>query len=75
MVETKNSIHNLTDIEDMPVFYPTEEEFKNPIDYIEKLYDHYEASEYGTVKVVPPKSFKPKCVFDTESDRKLPTRY
>lgn len=59
----------------MPVFYPTEEEFKDPIEYIEKLYHHYEASEYGTVKVIPPPSFKPQCVFDTESDRKLPTRY
>lgn len=59
----------------MPVFHPTEEEFKNPIDYIEKLYDHYGASEYGTVKIIPPKSFKPPNVWDKESDRKLPTRY
>lgn len=49
----------------MPVFHPTEEEFSSPIDYIEKLYGYYEGSEYGTVKVIPPASFKPKNVFDT----------
>jgi [histone H3]-trimethyl-L-lysine4 demethylase len=59
----------------MPVFRPTEEEFKDPIGYIEKLYNHYGAEEYGTVKIIPPASFKPTCLFDTESDRKLPTRY
>ena len=59
----------------MPVFRPTEEEFKDPIGYIEKLYYHYGAEEYGTVKIIPPASFKPTCLFDTESDRKLPTRY
>ena len=59
----------------MMIFRPTEEEFKNPIDYVEKLYHHYEAGTYGCVKVTPPPSFSPKCVFDKESDRKLPTRF
>lgn len=59
MIETKNSVNNLDEIEDMPVFHPTEEEFSNPIDYIEKLQHHYGAAEYGTIKVIPPKSFKP----------------
>jgi len=75
MIETKNSNNNLDEIEDMPVFYPSEEEFKDPIGYIEKLYYHYKAEEYGTVKIIPPSSFKPTCLFDTDSDRKLPTRY
>lgn len=75
MVETKNSVNNLSEIEEMPVFHPTEEEWKDPIIYIEKLYHYYKAEEYGTIKVIPPNSFKPTCAFDTESDRKLPTRY
>jgi hypothetical protein len=37
MTETKNSNENLKKITEMPVFRPTEEEFENPIDYIEKL--------------------------------------
>lgn len=59
----------------MPVFRPTEEEFKNPIDYVEKLYNHYKAWQWGTVKIIPPASFKPKMAFDMKSDKKLPTRY
>jgi len=37
MTETKNSNDKLKNIPEMPVFRPTEEEFKNPIDYIEYL--------------------------------------
>jgi len=75
LVETKNFNENLENIEEMPIFRPTEEEFRNPIDYIEKLYREKDIVQYGTVKVIPPSSFKPKCVFDTNSDQKLPTRY
>ena len=58
----------------MPVFYPTEEEFKRPLDYIDKLYFEMNAHKYGCVKVIPPASFKPHNVFDMKSDRKLPSR-
>lgn len=59
----------------MPVFRPTEDEFKSPIDYIEHLYFHTNAKEYGCVKIVPPASFKPTMAFDVNSSTKLPTRY
>ena len=52
-----NTNLNLQNIPEMPVFYPTEEEFLNPIDYIEKLYHEHRAHEYGCVKVIPPASF------------------
>ena len=38
LVETKNFNDNLENIEKMPEFRPTEEEFRNPVDYIEKLF-------------------------------------
>ena len=37
-METKNMNENLDMIDSMPVFRPTEEEFQNPINYIEYLY-------------------------------------
>jgi len=75
MLETKNTNVNLSNIPEMPIFRPTEEEFKNPIDYIEKLYHCDKAYQYGCVKIIPPKSFKPTLAFDTTSNVKLPTRY
>ena len=56
------------------IFRPTEEEFMNPVKYVEKLYKE-EAYEYGWVKIIPPKSYKPPKVIDKESEKKLPTRY
>ena len=36
-METKNTNENLDLIDPMPIFRPTEQEFKNPIDYVESL--------------------------------------
>jgi hypothetical protein len=66
LIETKakeDKLLTLDDIEEMKVFRPTEEEFTNPIEYIEKLY-HEGASKYGTIKIVPPASFRPPLAFD-----------
>jgi hypothetical protein len=76
LIDQKNVVASLDNIEEMPVFYPTEEEFNgDPIAYIEKLYHEQDAGYFGTVKIVPPKSFKPKLAFDTKSSQRLPTRY
>jgi hypothetical protein len=64
----------LEDIPEMKTFRPTEEEFTNPIEYAEKLYKQG-AHKYGTVKIIPPASFKPPMAFDQFSEQKIPTRY
>lgn len=73
-METKNTNENLDLIDSMPVFRPTEQEFKNPIDYIESLSKH-KVQQYGCIKIIPPKSFSPPCAFDMNSNLKMPTRY
>ena len=42
LVETKNVNDNLESIEEMPVYRPTEQEFQNPIDYIENLFKNHD---------------------------------
>jgi len=75
LVETKNINFGLEMIEEMPVFYPTEKEFKDPMLYIDKLFTQDKVWQAGTIKIVPPPSFKPTLAFDKKSKAKLPTRY
>jgi len=59
----------------MKTFYPTEQEFSDPLIYIENLLRNHHAQDYGCVKIVPPPSFRPGLAFDMESNQKLPTRF
>lgn len=56
----------------MKEYHPTEEEFADPLKYIQFLYDEG-ADQYGCVKIIPPRSFKPSFCFDLESSQKLPS--
>ncbi|XP_043701047.1 lysine-specific demethylase JMJ18-like isoform X2 [Telopea speciosissima] len=47
------------DIEDAPVFHPTEEEFEDTLGYIAKI--RKKAELYGICRIVPPPSWKPPC--------------
>ena len=47
-----------------PTFRPTEEQFKNPIEYIKSIAE--EGKRYGIVKIIPPDSWNPDLAIDTE---------
>ena len=45
-----------------PTFTPTEEEFRDPMEYIKSIYD--KASKYGICKVIPPRDWDPDFAID-----------
>ncbi|OMO72095.1 hypothetical protein CCACVL1_17954 [Corchorus capsularis] len=47
------------DIQDAPVFYPTEEEFEDTLKYIASIRPR--AEQYGICRIVPPSAWKPPC--------------
>lgn len=73
--DTKEAENPLEDIEEMKTYYPTEEQFREPMRYIEYLTTQEEAHKFGTIKIVPPSTFRPNLAFDMFSTRKLKTRY
>ena len=74
--QTANTVMS-EDIEEVRTVYPTEEEFKDPIAYIEKMYQDKEMAAHGGLRIVPPQSFKPDVCFRPSEEKKdwVPTRY
>lgn len=65
-------------LQDCPAFYPTPEEFRDPMSYIRSIAP--QAQEFGIAKIVPPETWRMPFVTDTEvSDfffkRFLPWRF
>lgn len=48
-----------------PVYYPTEDEFGDPLEFIYRI--RAEAEPYGICKIVPPKSWKPPFALNLDS--------
>ncbi len=51
-------------LEDCPAFYPTPEEFRDPMSYIRAVAP--QAREYGIAKIIPPETWRMPFVTDTE---------
>jgi histone demethylase JARID1 len=51
-------------LEDCPAFYPTPEDFRDPMSYIRSIAP--QAQEYGIAKIVPPETWRMPFVTDTE---------
>jgi [histone H3]-trimethyl-L-lysine4 demethylase len=55
----RNRPHGLVEA---PTFTPTEEEFRDPMEYIKSIYD--KASKYGICKIIPPTGWDPDFAID-----------
>ncbi|KAF9977974.1 hypothetical protein BGZ73_004257 [Actinomortierella ambigua] len=51
-------------LQDAPCYYPTPQEFMEPLKYIESI--RHEAEQAGICKIIPPDGWKPSFSLDTE---------
>lgn len=64
MPEEKPKPNRLFGIPEAPTYWPTEDEFKDPMEYMRKIAP--EGSKYGIVKIVPPSTWNPAFAINTE---------
>ncbi|KAJ1932467.1 hypothetical protein FBU59_006363 [Linderina macrospora] len=51
-------------LREAPTFYPTEQEFEDPLGFIQKIQP--EAEHFGICKIVPPAGWSPPFALDTK---------
>lgn len=59
-------------IAEAPVYYPTVDEFRDPIAYVQRITP--EASKFGICRIVPPEGWANPTQFDFASPRRFPTK-
>ncbi|WOL12938.1 hypothetical protein Cni_G21707 [Canna indica] len=52
-------------LDEAPVFHPSEEEFKNTLEYIASIRPN--AEQYGICRIVPPASWRPTCLLEEKN--------
>lgn len=60
----KSARSHIDGVREAPTFRPTEEEFRNPMEYMRKIAT--QGRKYGIVKIVPPESWNPDFAIDTK---------
>lgn len=60
------STERLFGLEHCPIFYPTVDEFAEPLEYIEGIAQQARQHNHGICKVVPPEGWQPPFSLDTE---------
>lgn len=85
----KETHKTTTPVPEAPTYYPSVEEFQNPLEYVTRFLSHHpanppvfltfssireEAEKYGICKIVPPKGWNPPNLFDFNNPMKLATR-
>jgi len=68
----KENVNVETPVEEAPVFFPTEDEFADPIKYIASIKPR--AVQYGICRIVPPKNWNNPTQVDFASQRTMPTK-
>ncbi len=53
-------------LDECPTFYPTEEEFADPMEYVKKVGEQGGAKNWGICKIVPPDGWKMPFVLDSQ---------
>ena len=59
-------------IDPAPTYYPTAEEFLDPLGFIEKI--RPEAESFGICKIIPPEGWRFRCAVDMESSKQFSTK-
>lgn len=65
----KERLHGLTEA---PTFRPSEEEFRDPMEYIKRIAP--EGKKFGICKIIPPDGWNPDFAVDTEVSAEWPSR-